>query len=996
MQMFTNTTIKRSFSGLNFVLATLVVFLSFFTGTVSAQLTGTKNIPGDYATLAAAITDLNTQGVGAGGVTINLLAGNPQSAPAGGYSLTTLTGTNANQITITGNGNTITASGALTAGNLNDAIFKLIGADWVTIQGFTMQENAGNTITAAASNNMTEWGVALLYTTTTDGAQNNTIQNNTINLNRTYQNTFGIYSNSTHSAAAVTTSASATTTAGGNSGMKVYGNTISNVNQGIVVVGPTAAADMNTGIDIGGAGGAQANTITNFGTTGTFSAYANVSGTVNGILVRNSIGFNISFNTVTSSVGGTTVGTLNGIQIQAASAVPTTTFTNAINNNNISLQSAVTAGSIVGITAPSGSASATSTLNINSNNFNTFGHTVAASGTITFITTTLTNQFTTINSNTFTNISVNTTGSVTFISQSFTAPSNGTKAVNNNSIVTGFTKTGAGGTITFVVDNGSTVTGAVSNCQNNNFSNVNLTGATAITGISYTDGGTAPTRTVTGNTLNNWTTGAGTINAMNFTYWNGVSSLSSNTITNITGQAGITAVTIGASANTATSVTIASNTISNLTSTGAGGTVTGITCSNTSPLININNNAISTLASTGASAVTGISVSGSTTNNIFKNKICDIAGTNASSTVNGILVSGSSTANIYNNRIGDLRTTTANALNPLIGLNITGGTTVNAYYNTVFLNGSSSGSIFGSSAISASTTPTLTLRNNIFYNNSTNNSTGLAVAYRRSTTTLTSYAAASNNNEFFGSTIFTDGTNTDATFTAYKTRVSSRDNASYNENLTSTPTFTSTTCGNAGFLKLATNVPTQMESGGANISGITDDFDGDTRNATTPDVGSDEFTGTLLDLSGPIISYTPQVGTCITTGITLTASIADASGVPTSGTGLPVLYWKVNAGAYTAATGTFVSGSNYSFTFASGVTTGDVVSYYIVAQDNAGTPNTSANPSGGASGFTTNPPAVSTAPTTPSSFTIQPTIGGSYNVGTWPGIYNTYCCDKFI
>ncbi|MBL0202701.1 MAG: hypothetical protein IPP81_21845 [Chitinophagaceae bacterium] len=29
-----------------------------------AQLTGTKNIPGDYATLALAITDLNAQGVG--------------------------------------------------------------------------------------------------------------------------------------------------------------------------------------------------------------------------------------------------------------------------------------------------------------------------------------------------------------------------------------------------------------------------------------------------------------------------------------------------------------------------------------------------------------------------------------------------------------------------------------------------------------------------------------------------------------------------------------------------------------------------------------------------------------------------------------------------------------------------------------------------------------------------------------------------------------------
>ena len=187
-------------------------------------------------------------------------------------------------------------------------------------------------------------GVALLYATTTNGAQNITVQNNTITLNRTYQNTFGVYSNSTHAATTPITSSSATTTAGANSGMKVYGNAINNVNNGIVVIGPTAAADANTGIDIGGAGGGQANTLTNFGTTGNFSAFANVSGTVNGIFVRNSNGFNVSFNTITSSVGGTTAGTLNGIQIAAASAAPTTTFTNTVNSNNISLQSAVAAG----------------------------------------------------------------------------------------------------------------------------------------------------------------------------------------------------------------------------------------------------------------------------------------------------------------------------------------------------------------------------------------------------------------------------------------------------------------------------------------------------------------------------------------------------------------------------------------------------------------------------------------------------------------------------
>ena len=36
-----------------------------------AQLSGTKAIPGDYPTLALAVADLNTAGVGAGGVTFS-------------------------------------------------------------------------------------------------------------------------------------------------------------------------------------------------------------------------------------------------------------------------------------------------------------------------------------------------------------------------------------------------------------------------------------------------------------------------------------------------------------------------------------------------------------------------------------------------------------------------------------------------------------------------------------------------------------------------------------------------------------------------------------------------------------------------------------------------------------------------------------------------------------------------------------------------------------
>lgn len=71
--------------------------LLFFTLAISslsvAQLTGTKNILGNYADLAAHITDLNTVRTDIGGDVINLFASNPQTAPANGYAITTHTGT---------------------------------------------------------------------------------------------------------------------------------------------------------------------------------------------------------------------------------------------------------------------------------------------------------------------------------------------------------------------------------------------------------------------------------------------------------------------------------------------------------------------------------------------------------------------------------------------------------------------------------------------------------------------------------------------------------------------------------------------------------------------------------------------------------------------------------------------------------------------------------------------------------------------------------------
>jgi hypothetical protein len=826
---------------------------------ITVTSTGGTGLPfATYTSLAAAITAINGGTAHTGTITCLVNAGHTETAPAGGYSITA-TGTVSNTITFVKNGTganpTFTAP-AQTSGLLHDAIFEIIGGDYITIDGFTMLERNFTPVaadTTAATNTMTEFGVALFYATTTNGCQNITIRNCTIDLNRTYQNTFGIYANSTHTATAPTTGATATGATGGNHNLTITGNTITDVNQGIVVVGPTAAADYNTSVVIGGSAG-NANSITNFGTTSTFSNYINISGTVNGVLVRNTLNTTISNNTITSSVGGVTFGTLNGIQIPASTVAPTGTFTVNINNNNISLRSGLIGGAMNGINLPSGSASTTSILNINANDFNTFGHTVAGTGAITFITNAGAHLTQSISNNTFTNMSVNTTGSVTFISNSVTLPATGTKNVNSNSIVTAFNKTGAGGTVTLYTDLASSPAGTTVNNNNNNFSNITLTGATTMSGWVNTDGG-SPTKTVTGNTFTNWVCGTSPVSGLNIGF-SGVGTVSNNAISNITG----------------------------------GGTITGLIISSTNQ--NVFGNTIHTLTSTGASAVTGISVTAATANNIYQNKVYNLEANNASGTVSGIAVSGGTTTTLYNNVVGDLRTPAANAANPLIGINITGGTTVNAFHNTVRLAGTSSGALFGSSAISVSTSPNVTLRNNIFINNSSFTGTGRAVAYRRSSTTLTTYNVASDNNLFFAGTpgannvIFSDGTNNDQTLADFKTRMSTRDQASQTENTT----FQSTTGSDTNFLRIAAGTTSYVESGAVLIStpnintdywGVTRPFPSPTNGGSTPDMGASEFDGipALVNCIAPIDQASAFVAGAVTS-TTVAATFTAASSLP--------------------------------------------------------------------------------------------------------------------
>jgi len=867
----------------------LLCFALIFMQMTFGQLTGTKSIPGDYATIEAAIAAINSQGVGSGGVTFNVNSTHSEtfSTPTAG-TITTNTSSATNPIIFQnagGGGNPVITAAVLASASATDGMIKFAGCDYVTFNGIILQENAAN-IT-----NLTDWGFAILKESATNGSQNITIKNCSISLNKANTASYGIYSNN-HTATSTTQLTGITTAAGTNSNNKISGNAISNVYGGIYIYGfadatiPYTYYDQNN--EIGVSGG---NNLSDFG-GGTVAIYGIYAIYQNGLAIINN--------------------NFTGALIGAAAfyGIYTGTSYNAniiIQNNNLSFSYNGTTQTVYGIYSAGGGTGTSNNLSLN-NNIVSINYNTATSGGIYGIYHSAScYNFDCFGNNIVNNIlgSATTAGTGTF-----------------------------GGIYTF---GGNSNAGSTWN-------------------ISYNQ--------ITGNQRVQSVLGSGT----GYYLYNSSAGLTFNMF---------------------------NNTVSNNTTASSGTTycLYNLASSTTKAIYG---NVISDMLNANSS-VYGIYQSAGTNISIYNNKIQNLNSNATGSIIYGVYLSSGTSVAVYNNYISELKTPAATGNPAVYGMYMSGGTNLGAYYNTIYLNASSTGATFGAAGIYASTTPTVELRNNIVVNNSTPGATGRIVAYQRSTSTLTTYAATSNNNDFYvvpgaSNFIYYDGTNSDLTLAAFKARVSPRDASSVSEN----PAFVNV----ASFpynLHIQTTIPSQCESGGATVSipvNIIDDFDGNPRYpnagypnnggspASAPDIGADEFGGLTLDITPPNITFTALGNTSGTGARLLTTTITDASGVPTANPGLPVLYWKINSGSYTPVTAAWVSGSTYNFTFGAGAVLGDAVSYYIVAQDNVTpTPNVGSNPSGGASGFTANPPACSTPPTTPYSYIIVGQLCGNYNVG---------------
>lgn len=442
------------------------------------------------------------------------------------------------------------------------------------------------------------------------------------------------------------------------------------------------------------------------------------------------------------------------------------------------------------------------------------------------------------------------------------------------------------------------------------------------------------------------------------------------------------------------------NTVSNLTmaaanvGTGSSASTIGLWIDNTSATIgnNVAQNTVRSISNTNATAsvtVTALQYNGATTgtHTVQRNFIHAISTPSSSATaiVNGINVQGGLTT-FRNNMIAIGSDMTAQS--PQInGINETTAGTDNFYHNSVYIGGNAvaAGTANSFAFQSAITTNTRNYRDNIFFNARSNGAaTGKHYAIRVGGTAPAPAGLTSNNNILFanGTGGFVGLFNAlDRTTLADWQTATGNDGASFSVN----PQFNDPTNALPDLHLHPTN-PTVAEGNGFDV-GVTDDFDGQTRSGLTPvDIGADAGNFVGIDLAGPAISYTAFLNTSSTGDRVLTTTITDNSGVPTLGVGLPVIYYRKNLGAWASTQCSFISGSTYEcYIVASavgGVVPTDSIQYYVAAQDTAGTPNVSVNPSGGAAGLTANPPAAATPPTTPNQYTIVGAISGTIAVGT--------------
>ncbi len=972
-------------------------YISGSQATNSPTLSGTKYVgtganPMDYATLTAAFTDINNNGL-AGNLNLVLnttytttdasfpIAG-PSATAVGSYTVTiypSVTGLSITSASSTGtlnlngsknividgrvgaSGSTkdLTISNTSTSGYviqfINDAVYNTI--KYSIIKGVNSGTTSGN--------------IVFSTTTGTTGNDNNTIDNCDIRDGATTPTNI-IYSAGT-----------TTTTATNNSNNTISNNNIFNFYNSTSTSNAGVGVNISSGTTdwtISGNSFYQTSTRTTFG----------AAATMNAVLISNSSGNNFSI--TGNYVGGTgaqcsgTPLTLNAattlvfraIQLTVGTTTATSIQGNTFQNISVTTTSASTAQSLISLV--------TGSFNCGNITGNTLGS-QSSTGNITFSTSGSAAIYTAILAGTGTpgtiNISNNTIGGIT--------------VSNSGSPVTGISTRGIGvqgAATSYTISNNTIGSPSVANSFTSSANS-------SIIGIFTTS--TSTTNTISGNTISNMTqTGTGTSSQVFGILEQGSSGGAFTTTGNTINALSSTAPNLG---------TLSSSSVvgfSHTASTTAGQTISQ------NKIYDIKNT-----NTTAAVNVLGMYYNGPTsgTNTVSRNFIhtLNLSTSSTSSSIIGLYVAGGLT-NYQNNMIRLGIDATGSSITTAYGINgISDGVGTNNYYfNSVYLGGT--GVTTGTSSTfcfnSTITTNTRAFQNNIFYNARSNGTgTGKHYSVKVGGTTPNPTGLTINYNDYLANGtggVFGFFNSADvASLAAWKTAVGQDANSLNSDPQFIAPNGTSSTVD----LHISATNPTPIEAAGLLIGSVTDDYDGQTRSGLTPtDIGADAGNFVGNDLTPPTISYTVLGNSTSTTTVSFTnVTITDASGVNTTSGTKPRVYYKKSTNAntyndntsgtdgwkYAEANGSsspFDFTINYSLLSGGTASAGDIIQYFVVAQDIASTPNVAIN--NGSFALTPSSVALTAAAFpiggTPNSYTILGTISGTIHVGTSQSApYNT-------
>ena len=964
------STLKKSGLTLALLLITLIS---------RAQLSGTITVPSvSYPDLATVISALNTQGVGTGGVIINVNAGTTLTTPTGGYQLGSATlnasVSSSKQIVINGNGNTLSG---FTGVGTSDGIFWIAGTDYVTVNNFVFAENIANTNLLSQM----EFGLSLVKLNAIapfDGAQNCTIKNNTFNL------AVGSTTNTTSTAVLLAhTQANSITVLGtsgvvatdANSNNVFYNNTVNTSTNGFKFVGinNNAAYDYNNVI---GAPGNGNTFITGGGTT-----------TANAIITQYDNLMTISNNNFT--ISSTQSPTATVYMIYPYNGIGNLNIV----NNSFNISSALTTASTYVLynynSSSGGHQDATATFNFKNNSI-TGTNTAATSGYLYGMYNYYSNFYAdSIVNNTYNNITWGASTSTSYLYLNYNYYGNTPYIYYKSNTISNILKNGSttGGYLyaNYVYDYPATT--GLFTYENNVIQNVNVN-YYMYGHVSY-PGYTATPAAGVGQVLKNRYNKIDKVVINNGGYMYGYYAYYG---------------TVGNE--------LAFDTLSNCKQAGTGGfymLYDGLYTGD----VHDNYIANDTLSNSGT-FYTLYYLTGN--QNVYNNTITGLTNTGTSGTIYGMYFSSVTTgANVYNNMISDFRATGAlSNATAMYGMYLSASSNYKIYNNTIRLSPVSTGANFGVKGIYyTSGTSLIDLRNNIINVNVTPLGTGVVTCLQPSTGTAgvanVSLASTSNNNIYYSpnvanSYLFAEGATTATTFTnayklsndanfntscgLYKAYMAPRESNTFTEN-----NLVATSAG-----KYAPSGNSFAEGGAQVITSplINQDINGAARNASYPDMGAVEFSGIGTDASAPAIALTPLPNFACTTVPSQTISITDYSGVNVASGTKPRLYFKRSTDNNASVGNTssdngwkYVEASNavspFTFTFdfsllfaastAPYIAIGDVIQYFVVAQDNNSTANVGVS---GASLFAGYCPTSVALPvgafpiTNPKSFAITP------------------------